>query len=90
MMRLSRIVSLRIKRVQVSNLCPVCNLEEETITHCLVSCSLIKQVWERTGIGTNLSADLSWTKKKVRKTPQLASHMLSHSQYYRKNMRIII
>ncbi|EEF36189.1 conserved hypothetical protein [Ricinus communis] len=39
------------RRVNVSAMCPVCNLETETDFHALVTCSIVKQVWCRTSVG---------------------------------------
>ncbi|XP_060969989.1 uncharacterized protein LOC115713780 [Cannabis sativa] len=50
---------LQTKRVNVNSLCPICREEEETILHALVTCSHIKQVWDRVGIGTNITPDIT-------------------------------
>uniref|UniRef100_A0A803PKR6 Reverse transcriptase domain-containing protein n=1 Tax=Cannabis sativa TaxID=3483 RepID=A0A803PKR6_CANSA len=49
---LPTLTQLRVKRVDVSSICPVCGEHEETILHCLVTCNIIKQCWDRVGIGT--------------------------------------
>uniref|UniRef100_A0A803NLW4 RNase H type-1 domain-containing protein n=1 Tax=Cannabis sativa TaxID=3483 RepID=A0A803NLW4_CANSA len=54
---------LLTKRVAVSALCPVCELEEETILHCLFTCHHVHLCWDRVGIGTQIPVNhnfLSW------------------------------
>ncbi|KAM6544531.1 hypothetical protein CsatB_025267 [Cannabis sativa] len=48
---------LQTKRVNVQSLCPICGVEEETALHALVTCSHVKRVWDRVGIGTNILHD---------------------------------
>ncbi|KAM6583555.1 hypothetical protein CsatB_010557 [Cannabis sativa] len=43
---------LASKRVPVNTRCPLCEEMDETIAHVLLSCRLVKMVWERVGIGT--------------------------------------
>uniref|UniRef100_A0A803Q9W9 RNase H type-1 domain-containing protein n=1 Tax=Cannabis sativa TaxID=3483 RepID=A0A803Q9W9_CANSA len=45
---------LLTKRVVVNAVCPICNVEEETIFHCVVTCQEIKCCRDRVGIGTHL------------------------------------
>ncbi|KAM6569414.1 hypothetical protein CsatB_017399 [Cannabis sativa] len=47
---------LKIKRVNVHTLCPICHAEDETIVHALITCTRVKQVWDRIGIGTQVVA----------------------------------
>lgn len=48
------------KRVEVNPLCPLCNLERETTTHCLVSCSFASSCWLAAGIGSRHVANDSF------------------------------
>uniref|UniRef100_A0A803NMT1 RNase H type-1 domain-containing protein n=1 Tax=Cannabis sativa TaxID=3483 RepID=A0A803NMT1_CANSA len=60
---------LRIKRVEVSALCPFCQNENETVLHCLVTCQVIKEVWKRVGIGTRVEEGagfLDWCREVFR------------------------
>uniref|UniRef100_A0A803PF19 Reverse transcriptase domain-containing protein n=1 Tax=Cannabis sativa TaxID=3483 RepID=A0A803PF19_CANSA len=43
---------LASKFFPVNTKCPLCDEVEETISHILLTCRIIKQVWERVGIGT--------------------------------------
>lgn len=36
---------LQEKQVQIQALCPVCQIENETMIHCLVTCSFARQCW---------------------------------------------
>ncbi|XP_041999924.1 uncharacterized protein LOC121749420 [Salvia splendens] len=36
--------------MEVSEICPVCNFETETIIHCLISCGLARDCWQRLGV----------------------------------------
>lgn len=41
---------LRVKKVAVNALCPVCNAEEENVCHSFISCSFAKACWDNSGI----------------------------------------
>ena len=43
-------VQLRLKFVDIDDACPSCNNERETISHCLVECSIARASWNRLGI----------------------------------------
>lgn len=45
--------NLLCKRVAVLNLCPVCNLETETVLHTLVTCQFAKMCWNHAKIVVN-------------------------------------
>ncbi|KAM6549548.1 hypothetical protein CsatB_021224 [Cannabis sativa] len=49
---LPTLCQLRTKRVNIFSSCPVCQGEEETILHALVTCPKVQIVWNRVGIGT--------------------------------------
>lgn len=54
-------VQLRTKHVNIDARCPSCQIERETISHCLVECSFAKACWDRTGIGvTNAGSFAGW------------------------------
>ncbi|KAM6582170.1 hypothetical protein CsatB_009172 [Cannabis sativa] len=42
--------------VHVDTICPVCNVTDETIYHCLVDCSSVKACWQQLAAGVNLTA----------------------------------
>ncbi|KAM6583826.1 hypothetical protein CsatB_010828 [Cannabis sativa] len=52
---LPTVVQLRTKRVDVSPLCPICHIEQETILHALVTCREVSKCWDRVGIGTSVA-----------------------------------
>lgn len=41
------------KRVAVLSLCPVCNIENETVLHILVKCPLARMCWNQIEIAVN-------------------------------------
>uniref|UniRef100_A0A803PXL3 Reverse transcriptase n=1 Tax=Cannabis sativa TaxID=3483 RepID=A0A803PXL3_CANSA len=45
-------IMLRTKRVEVSAICPICHGDQETIVHTLITCQVVKECWNRVGIGT--------------------------------------
>uniref|UniRef100_A0A803P795 Reverse transcriptase domain-containing protein n=1 Tax=Cannabis sativa TaxID=3483 RepID=A0A803P795_CANSA len=47
---------LASKHVPVNTRCPLCEEMDETITHILLTCRVVKKVWERVGIGTTVTA----------------------------------
>uniref|UniRef100_A0A803QI56 Reverse transcriptase n=1 Tax=Cannabis sativa TaxID=3483 RepID=A0A803QI56_CANSA len=47
---------LKIKRVDVQTSCPVCHSEDESVIHALITCTKVKQVWDRVGIGITTAA----------------------------------
>uniref|UniRef100_A0A803Q6N0 Reverse transcriptase zinc-binding domain-containing protein n=1 Tax=Cannabis sativa TaxID=3483 RepID=A0A803Q6N0_CANSA len=47
---------LRIRRVDVQALCPICRDAYESIEHALLLCTQPKLVWDRVGIGTAIAA----------------------------------
>ncbi|KAM6552927.1 hypothetical protein CsatB_013689 [Cannabis sativa] len=47
---------LRLRRVDVQALCPICRVAEESIEHALLLCTQPKLVWDRVGIGTATAA----------------------------------
>uniref|UniRef100_A0A803PF51 RNase H type-1 domain-containing protein n=1 Tax=Cannabis sativa TaxID=3483 RepID=A0A803PF51_CANSA len=49
------VVQLRTKRVDVSPLCSICHIEQETILHALVTCREVSKCWDRVGIGTSVA-----------------------------------
>uniref|UniRef100_A0A803NGP8 RNase H type-1 domain-containing protein n=1 Tax=Cannabis sativa TaxID=3483 RepID=A0A803NGP8_CANSA len=51
---LPTMTQLITKKVAVNVVCPICNVEEEIIFHCLVTCQDVKCCWDRVGIGTHL------------------------------------
>uniref|UniRef100_A0A803QID1 Reverse transcriptase zinc-binding domain-containing protein n=1 Tax=Cannabis sativa TaxID=3483 RepID=A0A803QID1_CANSA len=58
---LPTLAQLASKFVPVNTRCPLCDELDETISHVLLTCRAIKQVWERVGIGTSaLTAGSSW------------------------------
>lgn len=40
---------LRIKRVDVNAMCPLCNFDQETIIHTLIYCSFARLCWDSIG-----------------------------------------
>lgn len=44
-------VQLRLRRVNVPVLCPVCHLDPESVAHCLLYCVLAQDWWEDCGMG---------------------------------------
>lgn len=42
--------NLICKRVAVLSLCPVCNIESETVLHTLVTCQFARMCWNHAGI----------------------------------------
>ncbi|KAM6588282.1 hypothetical protein CsatA_010887 [Cannabis sativa] len=49
---LPTLVQLRTKHVAVSTLCPLCQEQDESILHILVTCRVTRKCWDRVGIGT--------------------------------------
>ncbi|KAM6583925.1 hypothetical protein CsatB_010927 [Cannabis sativa] len=47
---------LASKRVPVNTRCPLCEEMDETISHILLTCRVVKLAWERVGIGTMVVA----------------------------------
>ncbi|XP_060974252.1 uncharacterized protein LOC133039383 [Cannabis sativa] len=47
---------LATKCVPVNTRCPLCEEFDESISHVLLTCRVVKQVWERVGIGTSSAA----------------------------------
>ncbi|KAM6542760.1 hypothetical protein CsatB_007207 [Cannabis sativa] len=47
---------LRLRRVDVQTLCPICRDAEESIEHALLLCTRLKQACDRVGIGTAIAA----------------------------------
>ncbi|KAM6561563.1 uncharacterized protein LOC133032398 [Cannabis sativa] len=56
---LPKLVQLRVKRVVICTLCPLCRETEETTLHCLVTCKVVQVCWNRVGIGTTLTPGAS-------------------------------
>ncbi|KAM6566874.1 hypothetical protein CsatA_026002 [Cannabis sativa] len=52
---LPALTQLASKRVPVNTRCPLCEEMDETITHILLTCRVVKKVWERVGIGTTVT-----------------------------------
>ncbi|KAM6586543.1 hypothetical protein CsatA_009148 [Cannabis sativa] len=57
---LPTLVQLRIKKVVSFVLCPLCQTEEESTLHSLVTCTVVQQCWNRVGIGTSATPDMSF------------------------------
>ena len=54
---------LRQRRIEVSDVCPLCQLEKESIFHVLVDCSFARSCWRLSSIGFvrgNVSNLLDW------------------------------
>uniref|UniRef100_A0A803QEQ4 Reverse transcriptase domain-containing protein n=1 Tax=Cannabis sativa TaxID=3483 RepID=A0A803QEQ4_CANSA len=69
--RVSTLLELHSKHVNVSSLCPVCQSKDETILHRLVSCPEAVLCWNRVRIGTRSTRgkarkDLMWKEKVMR------------------------
>uniref|UniRef100_A0A803PW73 Reverse transcriptase n=1 Tax=Cannabis sativa TaxID=3483 RepID=A0A803PW73_CANSA len=54
------LVQLRTKHVGVSPMCPLCQSEEETIVHALITCREVQKCWNRVGIGTIVNTGASF------------------------------
>lgn len=51
---------LRSKHVQVDSLCPLCQQQRESISHCLVQCSFARSCWARVDVETDMEAGISF------------------------------
>lgn len=54
--------NLIIKRVEVSSICPVCNIYAESTFHVLVTCPVAAQCWSQIGYRYDVVADLQLDK----------------------------
>lgn len=60
---LPTLTNLREKRVPVSELCNVCGLVAESISHCLVWCNFARSCWSAMGlgdVGSQVNSFQSW------------------------------
>ncbi|XP_073153866.1 uncharacterized protein [Henckelia pumila] len=53
--------SLRHRRIEIPEWCPLCRHEEEDGLHALVSCSLVRNIWHLTSIGSYIGSAISIT-----------------------------
>ncbi|XP_073130841.1 uncharacterized protein [Henckelia pumila] len=51
--------SLRHRRIEIPEWCPLCRHEEEDGLHALVSCSLVRNIWHLTSIGSYIGSAIS-------------------------------
>lgn len=44
-------VKVRLSKIDVAALCPVCHVHAESVTHCFLTCEFAQRCWRTAGLG---------------------------------------